>query len=167
MSALCVGNAYKLRSVSESVSATPISIEPNPGLYILLFSFVDNRGGADITLPETFTGHESISVVSRSTRKFIPASFNIQRLNMARVAYHPQSSFNASLTVGSFTLLLPLLHRVKGCILITHVYILQATKRWATTLGIWGVGAGTAALFVCRFQLYFRDPTHPIPSFFL
>ncbi|KAF8228910.1 hypothetical protein L208DRAFT_1364378 [Tricholoma matsutake] len=40
---------------------------------------------------------------------------------MARVTFQPQSSINASLS---------------------------ATKRWATTLGIWGVGAGTAALFV-------------------
>ncbi|KAF8894461.1 cytochrome b-c1 complex subunit 10 [Infundibulicybe gibba] len=40
---------------------------------------------------------------------------------MARLAYHPQSQLNASLT---------------------------ATKRWVPTLGIWGVGAGTAALFL-------------------
>ncbi|KAF9462869.1 cytochrome b-c1 complex subunit 10 [Collybia nuda] len=40
---------------------------------------------------------------------------------MAPLAYHPQSSLNASL---------------------------NATKRWSSSLGIWGVGAGTAALFL-------------------
>ncbi|TFK42733.1 cytochrome b-c1 complex subunit 10 [Crucibulum laeve] len=40
---------------------------------------------------------------------------------MARLSYHSQSPLNASLT---------------------------ASKRWVTSLGIWGVGAGTAALFL-------------------
>ncbi|RDB21304.1 hypothetical protein Hypma_011452 [Hypsizygus marmoreus] len=40
---------------------------------------------------------------------------------MARLVYQPQSPLNATLAVS---------------------------KRWATSLGIWGVGAGTAALFL-------------------
>ncbi|KAF5387043.1 hypothetical protein D9615_001650 [Tricholomella constricta] len=40
---------------------------------------------------------------------------------MTRLAYQPQSPVSAGLT---------------------------ATKRWATSLGIWGVGAGTAALLL-------------------
>ncbi|KAG5645913.1 hypothetical protein DXG03_005060 [Asterophora parasitica] len=40
---------------------------------------------------------------------------------MARLAYHPQTAAAAGL---------------------------NASKRWATSLGIWGVGAGTAALLL-------------------
>ncbi|EDR11327.1 uncharacterized protein LACBIDRAFT_316050 [Laccaria bicolor S238N-H82] len=40
---------------------------------------------------------------------------------MARLAYQPQSPLNATLTVS---------------------------RRWATSLGVWGVGAGTAALLL-------------------
>ncbi|KIK06609.1 hypothetical protein K443DRAFT_129875 [Laccaria amethystina LaAM-08-1] len=40
---------------------------------------------------------------------------------MARLVYQPQSPLNATLT---------------------------ASRRWATSLGVWGVGAGTAALLL-------------------
>lgn len=40
---------------------------------------------------------------------------------------------------------------------------MQVAKRWSTSLGLWGVGAGTAALFVRESVQYALPPMSIIP----
>jgi len=85
---------------------------------------------------------------------------------MSRVLYHPTPPVTASLHVRfQFHVFALALFSFRRSFLV-HCQLswfrvlplfepeslnvcLQATKRWAAALGIWGVGAGTAALLVC------------------
>ena len=64
---------------------------------------------------------------------------------MARLQFQKTSPFSLPLAVGL------ILWFVAGDVILLTVFLLisQAGRPWIPSLGIWGVGAGTAVLFVC------------------